>query len=203
MCIPSERTTNDFRDTRQLVYCRCELLILAEENLDAPALDPGQGRFLNRDPIGYNGGINLYSYVGNSPLNGSDPSGLKNCLQAIADGDTDMRYDRCYQSDWNAGSRPGVAGAQQFVDHAIQMVPGGGLIYMFAGYDVWGCHLSPWQRIIDGANGIGNAIGAMDAAAGMAGAGLADAEPSMLWFSAGSGSACLWQAHLSNWPMHN
>ena len=38
--------------------------------------DPQQGRFLTRDPIGYAGGINLYSYTGNNPVNWLDPSGL-------------------------------------------------------------------------------------------------------------------------------
>jgi RHS repeat-associated protein len=33
------------------------------------------GRFITRDPIGFDGDINLYRYVGNSPLNGIDPSG--------------------------------------------------------------------------------------------------------------------------------
>ena len=39
-------------------------------------LPPNQGRFLSRDPIGYNGGINLYAYTGNNPANGADPAGL-------------------------------------------------------------------------------------------------------------------------------
>ena len=34
------------------------------------------GRFLTRDPIGYSGGINLYGYVTNNPVNRSDPLGL-------------------------------------------------------------------------------------------------------------------------------
>jgi RHS repeat-associated protein len=38
--------------------------------------DSGTGRFLNRDPIGTSGGMNLYGYVGNSPTRGVDPSGL-------------------------------------------------------------------------------------------------------------------------------
>jgi len=37
--------------------------------------DPNMGRFLTRDPLGYRGGINLYGYVRNNPVNGSDPSG--------------------------------------------------------------------------------------------------------------------------------
>ncbi len=34
-----------------------------------------QGRFLSEDPIGFDAGMNLYGYVGNSPLNYTDPSG--------------------------------------------------------------------------------------------------------------------------------
>jgi len=38
--------------------------------------DPNLQRWSNRDPIGENGGINLYGFVGNSPLNSVDPYGL-------------------------------------------------------------------------------------------------------------------------------
>jgi len=37
---------------------------------------PGTGRFLTRDPKGYGGGINLYGFTGNNPVNEMDPEGL-------------------------------------------------------------------------------------------------------------------------------
>lgn len=38
--------------------------------------DPKTGRFLSRDPIGEQGGVNLYGYAGNSPINRTDTLGL-------------------------------------------------------------------------------------------------------------------------------
>jgi len=47
--------------------------------------DPEQARFITQDPIGFGGGMNFYAYVGNSPLNATDPSGLMPAPYEIAD----------------------------------------------------------------------------------------------------------------------
>ncbi len=41
---------------------------------------PTLGRFLQTDPIGYEGGISLYAYVHNDPLNRADPMGTQDRL---------------------------------------------------------------------------------------------------------------------------
>ncbi|MBC2604096.1 RHS repeat-associated core domain-containing protein [Puniceicoccus vermicola] len=49
------------------------------------AYDAGLGRWLSRDPIGVTGGLNLYGYVGNSPLSWIDPFGLRPCSEIRSD----------------------------------------------------------------------------------------------------------------------
>ncbi len=49
--------------------------------------NPSLGRWLSRDPIGEQGGLNLYNYVDNNPLRLSDPLGLwsAECIRAVLD----------------------------------------------------------------------------------------------------------------------
>jgi RHS repeat-associated protein len=46
--------------------------------------DPGTGRFTQQDPIGYQGGLNLYAYVDGNPVNAVDPSGEVTCTYSIS-----------------------------------------------------------------------------------------------------------------------
>ncbi|NLI41134.1 MAG: RHS repeat-associated core domain-containing protein, partial [Caldisericales bacterium] len=50
---------------------------LALYQMGARWYDPELGRFLETDPIGETGGLNLYNYVGSSPTLFIDPSGLR------------------------------------------------------------------------------------------------------------------------------
>ncbi len=45
--------------------------------------NPQTGRYITPDPIGLEGGVNLFAYVGNDPLNWADPSGEVACKYSI------------------------------------------------------------------------------------------------------------------------
>ena len=44
--------------------------------------DPSTGRFLEEDPIQFEGSVNFYAYVGNDPVDATDPFGLK-CIRKL------------------------------------------------------------------------------------------------------------------------
>ena len=68
----SGTTTGTFRYTGARIDAETNGLYEFRARIYSPML----GRFLQTDPIGTAGGINLYAYVGNDPLNFTDPLGL-------------------------------------------------------------------------------------------------------------------------------
>lgn len=62
--------------------------------------DCSAGRFLSQDPIGTAGGLNLYAYVGNSPINYADPEGLQGPM------DYEEYNPNAYHTDWRHQYRP-------------------------------------------------------------------------------------------------
>ena len=68
----SPSTAGTFRYTGARIDAETNGLYDFRARMYSPVL----GRFLQVDPIGARGGMNLYGYVGNDPLNATDPSGL-------------------------------------------------------------------------------------------------------------------------------
>jgi RHS repeat-associated protein len=63
--------------------------------------DPAAKRFISEDPIGLDGGINLYAYVGNNPVNLIDPQGLDEFPADF--------IGPLMEKDWRAASLPVLA----------------------------------------------------------------------------------------------
>jgi RHS repeat-associated protein len=61
--------------------------------------DPQVGRFISEDPIGLEGGPNLYGYVENDPLNAVDPEGLvpKDKWYGYRNKDFRRWFHRCWE----------------------------------------------------------------------------------------------------------
>ena len=68
------------------------------------------GTFINRDPIGYEGGINLYEYVGDNPADRIDPRGL----DTISAGSPD--YNSPPPSIFNGGTPTDQGGALNLIN---------------------------------------------------------------------------------------
>ena len=76
--------------------------------------DPAEGRFISKDPIGFDGGINIYTYTFNNPIRYTDPFGLDTAgcdnipsfietpcrLQCCAKHDEDYDRNKCTCGSW-------------------------------------------------------------------------------------------------------
>ena len=76
--------------------------------------DPALARFNSEDPIGLEGGINLYAYAGNQPQNGRDPFGLDPWIMVVwqmcsAGDKTEQEIEFCLRSWIQAIATPSSA----------------------------------------------------------------------------------------------
>ena len=74
--------------------------------------DPGTGKFINRDPIGYQGGANLYGFCEGNPINWSDPNGTD---ALIVYGENNYPIDDIPDPD--AWRRKAIGLAQEYEDN--------------------------------------------------------------------------------------
>ena len=68
---------------KRLTHILVLLLTLLSGIQASAGYDPSIQRWIQRDPIGERGGLNLYEFVGNDPVNKTDPNGLQVPPQAI------------------------------------------------------------------------------------------------------------------------
>jgi uncharacterized protein RhaS with RHS repeats len=66
------------------IFAALLLAILLIPNIAYGIYDPTEGRWITRDPIQEQGGLNLYAYCGNNPISLRDPSGKGTEEEAIA-----------------------------------------------------------------------------------------------------------------------
>ena len=99
--------------------------------------DAETGRYWRSDPIGLDGGINLYSYVGASPVKKMDPTGLCN------------RCDDCPGGIWSGA---GVGGQGYVLS--------GGLAVGVYRVQCWSSNKTCWLSAICAGTGFGLGIGA-------------------------------------------
>ncbi len=110
------------RDTTGLYYCQNRYY------------DPANGGWLNRDPIGYAGGMNMYGYCGGGPVGAADPTGaifetLLDLVGVFTDAYAfakDPSWENAGYLVWSIGATvtPGAPGS--YVGRGLKMAAQGG-----------------------------------------------------------------------------
>src|SRR5258708_18072287 len=65
--------------------------------------DPSTGRYVESDPIGLDGGVNTYAYVGSNPIIHEDPRGLTPLDGALPQTSRDNSVQQCYYGGGGGG----------------------------------------------------------------------------------------------------
>jgi RHS repeat-associated protein len=122
--------------------------VMDEENgllyMRARYYDPEVGRFISKDPIGFAGGLNLYSYTHNNPLNRIDPLGLDFSSGIVVHGET--------INPWTSGGGEIWGYNYQNNEHYTYSGHGIGLDIGVGIESVWAWGSGPWTGEVQSVN---------------------------------------------------
>ena len=80
--------------TFRIMILAAVMLYIFPSTSPARDFDPQTGRYIESDPIGLEGSMNVYVYVANNPLSYVDPEGLDYWIEGAVEGEAGWGYHR-------------------------------------------------------------------------------------------------------------